>query len=244
MKNSIFCILFCLTAILCIWAVYAYTLVGEYQDKLWLHRANSIEKWQEKADTYPNAEVDLIFCKGKFHVAHDTAEICDLTIDSYFAEMNRRQGKLWLDIKNFNPDNISHALRYLDSLCLTHQVEKERLIVESDNIDALSTFTHTGKYFTSYYVKSPRPSELSTEERNQILQKLNQIANSGNVSALSFPHYWYNTIRTELHSDIPLLTWDHHTSEWLFHLSFWKRKMLQDPQVKVILVKSKGKYHR
>ena len=237
MKRSILCILLCLTAILCSWAIYAYIEIGEYQDKLWLHRANSLEKWREKADAYPNAEVDLIFWKGKFHVAHDTADITVLTIDEYFKEMPNCKGHLWLDIKNLSKNNAIVALHELDSLCSEYNVDKSRLILESDNESALSHFTHQGGYFTSYYVKAPRPSELSEEERKEVIYQLEQVVHHGNVSALSFPHHWYKDISSRLKSDIPLLTWDHHTGEWLFHASFWKHKMLNDDRVKVILVK-------
>lgn len=227
----------CLTAIISSWVVYAYKEIGEYQDKLWLHRANSLKKWNEKADAYPNAEVDIIFWKGKFHVAHDTADITALTIDDYFKEMPNRKGHLWLDIKNLSKNNAIVALHELDSLCSEYNVDKSRLILESDNESALSYFTHQGGYFTSYYVKATRPSTLSEEERKEVILGLEQVVHRGNVSALSFPRHWYKDISSGLKSDIPLLTWDHHTGEWLFHASFWKHKMLNDDRVKVILVK-------
>lgn len=237
MKKILYAVFFCMTAIMCGWAIYAWIQVGRNPEKLWLHRANSLEKWQENAEKYPNAEVDLIFWKGKFHVAHDTVDITALKIDDYFNELNKREGKLWLDIKNLNVENATNALCEIDSLCSLHDVDKSRLIIESDNETALSHFTHDGGYFTSYYVKAPRPSGLSEEEQKKVISELEQVANRCNVSALSFPHHWYNEISRGMKSDITLLTWDHHTGEWLFHASFWKRKMMNDPQVKIILVK-------
>ena len=237
MKKILIAILICTTVLLCSWGVYAWTKVGRYPEKLWLHRANSLEKWQDNAEKYPNAEVDLIFWNGKFHVAHDTADITALTIDEYFKEMPSRKGHLWLDIKNLSKNNAIVALHELDSLCQVYNVDKSRLILESDNESSLSYFTHQGGYFTSYYVKAPRPSTLSEEERKEVIYQLEQVANRANVSALSFPRHGYKDISSGLESDIPLLTWDHHTCEWLFHASFWKHKMLNDEQLKVILVK-------
>ena len=237
MKKILIAILICTTALLCGWGVYAWTQVGRYPEKIWLHRANSLEKWQDNAEKYPNAEVDLIFWNGKFHVAHDTADITALTIDEYFREMPNRKGHLWLDIKNLSNNNAIVALHELDSLCSEYNVDKSRFIIESDNESALSHFSHQGGYFTSYYAKAPRPSELSEEERKKVIYQLEQVVHRGNVSALSFPRHWYKDISSGLKSDIPLLTWDHHTGEWLFHASFWKHKMLNDEQLKVILVK-------
>ena len=41
-----------------------------------------------------------------------------------------------------------------------------------------------------------------------------------------------------------LLTWKHRTPQWQLLLTPKGHKMLDDPELKVILVKDKGQYHR
>ena len=61
---------------------------------------------------------------------------------------------------------------------------------------------------------------------------------------MSFPGPWYSTLKEELDRPIDLLTWRHRTTQLEFFLLPMGRKMVNDPQLKVILVKDKGKYHR
>jgi len=235
-----------ITVIIIGWALYSWIQVGKFPDKLWVHRANSIEKWMEQSTLYPNAEIDLLFLEddGKYHVAHDSVDVDKLILDNYFQHLRCRDGKLWLDIKNLTNENYLTALNELNLLCQNYEIDKNRLIIESDNSEALSHFKCDGGYFTSYYLRAPRPTSLSSAEIEKTIKNLQSIVDSKTVSALSFPHYWYDEIRTHLNRNISLLTWDHHTSEFIFHFSFWKRQMLCDSQVKIILIKSKENYHR
>ena len=73
---------------------------------------------------------------------------------------------------------------------------------------------------------------------------LQTIADSRKVRALSFPGWWYGTIKKHLQSDIGLLTWKHRTTEFELRALPTNWKMLKDPQLKVILVKAKGHFHR
>lgn len=132
----------------------------------------------------------------------------------------------------------------LDSMLAVAHVERTRLIIESDNAEALAPFKQRG-YYTSYYVRYDNPSQLTPAELATALNQLRKVVDSGQVSALSFPIHWYATLHEQLHRpEIDLLTWDHHTRQWTFLLLPWKRALLNDPQVKVILLKKKGSHHR
>ena len=64
------------------------------------------------------------------------------------------------------------------------------------------------------------------------------------MCALSFPGWWYDEIHRHLHESIDLLTWKHRTTEAGLRLWPANLPLLKDPQVKVILIKSKGRFHR
>ena len=218
--------------------------IGRYPDKIWLHRCNSMEKLYEKHMIYPNIEVDLVFRESrKFDVTHDADTTFYRGLASYFSYMRKKKGKMWLDIKNLTPENRIMALSSLDRLVESFQIEKDRLIIEGQSWKALEVFTQSG-YYTSFYVPYDDPDDLSKKELKCFIKGLQEIADKKVVSALSFPGCWYTEIKESLNRSIDLLTWEHRSSQLQLLLSSVGREMLFDPQLKVILVKDKGKYHR
>ena len=193
---------------------------------------------------YPNKEVDLVFRESrKFDVTHDADTTFYLGLASYFPYMRKKKGKMWLDIKNLTPENRIMALSSLDRLVESFQIEKDRLIIEGQSWKALEVFTQSG-YYTSFYVPYDDPDDLSKKELKCFIKGLQEIADKKVVSALSFPGCWYTEIKESLNRAIDLLTWEHRSSQLQLLLSSVGREMLFDPQLKVILVKDKGKYHR
>lgn len=234
-------VLFVAAALPCI---HAWQQTGKYPDRLWLHRANSLEKWQEFSALYPNAEIDITVREGAvLDVTHDEPVSFGLCADRYIQALAHNDRRLWLDIKNLAP-NATRVIERLDSMLALAQIDRTRLIIESDNAEALGLFKQHG-YYTSYYVRYDNPSQLTPAELATALNQLRKVVDSGQVSALSFPIHWYATLHEQLHRPgIDLLTWDHHTRQWTFLLLPWKRALLNDPQVKVILLKKKGSHHR
>lgn len=218
--------------------------VGDFSQKIWLHRCNSIEKLQEKHRLYPNIEVDVIFREDqKFDVTHDIDTSFGLNLDSYFSYFEKERGKMWLDIKNLNPDNAANMLAVMNGLTEHYHVDKERLIIESSCWEALDTLTRGG-YYTSFYVPFDDPCSLENEEKEEYIEQLQEIADKQVVSALSFPGEWYITLKESLNRPIDLLTWQHRSTQLELLLSPLGKKMVVDPQLKVILVKAKGRFHR
>lgn len=218
--------------------------LGSYTDKLWLHRCNSLEKMEEFEDDFPNIEVDIVY-RGNdvFDITHDADTTFGLKIDPYFTKIAESDGKMWLDIKNVNSSNVEEMEESLDSIRESHDVDKDQLIIEGGDYNALETFTDEG-YYTSYYVPFDKPWKLSKEEKELCIDKLQEVADSKKTCALSFPGWWYVPIKKYLHRNIDLLTWKHRSTQMSFLLSPLHDKMLNDKQLKVILIKSKGKYHR
>lgn len=218
--------------------------IGQYNNKIWLHRCNSLEKLYEKAAKYPNIEVDIVIRDNHlFDVTHDIDTTFNLKIASYFDYMQEKDGRMWMDIKNLTSENKLSVLSRLNMLINHFEIEKERLIIESSNWEALATFTEN-EFYTSYYVPFDEPDELDDEEIDSCINELQKIADSRAVRALSFPEDWYDEIKDKLDRPIDLLTWRHRDSQLEVLLTPSGRRMLNDPQLKVILVKDKGDYHR
>lgn len=63
--------------------------------------------------------------------------------------------------------------------------------------------------------------------------------------ALSFPGWWYDDIKEAFaQQPIALLTWEHRKTQLELFLTPRGRRMINDPQLKVVLVKDKGHFHR
>lgn len=222
----------------------ACTAWGEHTDKLWLHRCNSIEKLKEQLANYPNVEVDVCFLADTFDVTHDLDTTFHLGLSPYFAYLQKHPDRrVWLDLKNLTEANRSAVCAVLDSLAQRYGVAKRQLIVESSSWWCLGQLRQAG-YYTSYYVPYPAPHRLSRRDLRRFIHEMRKIADSGCVSALSFPGTWYRTLKRRLHRPIDFLTWEHRTTQFELLLRPKGRRMICDPQLKVILVKSKGDFHR
>lgn len=219
---------------------------GEHQDKIWLHRCNSLEKLFEKEYLYQNIEVDIVFrdTENKLDVTHDHDTTYHLYLEEYFKYFsNKGTHCIWLDIKNLEKGNKESILTAISGLCEKYHFNKHNLIIESQSYEDLKLFTDNG-FYTSMYVPFDKPSRLSNQEIDSCIQILRDIADKGYVKALSFPYWWYSDIKEKLQRPIDFLTWKHRTTQFIFLLSHEGKKMLSDPQLKVILVKDKGKHHR
>lgn len=215
-----------------------------HQDKIWLHRCNSIEKLYEKYAEYPNIEVDVIFRDSLvFDVTHDANTSFGLSLNSYFAFMQNKAGKIWLDVKNLTSINKIAMFSALEKLVADYNLSKKRLIIESPDWESLNLFTQNG-YYTSYYLTYDDPSDLDDNEITHYIEQLQKIVDSQAICALSFPGDWYTTIKEKLNRHVDLLTWEHRSTQVEILLSPSGREMLHDPQLKVILVKDKGEFHR
>lgn len=242
-KFFIIVVVVVLAIVACI-VLHAAFEMGEHEDKLWLHRCNSMEKLRKKVGDYPNVEIDVIYRScGIFDVTHDAGTTFWLPLDSFFNYMSKRDGHMWLDVKNLNRENADAMLADMDSLTDKYGIEKNRLIIESRDWRSLNLFTDEG-YYTSMYVDFPKPSKLEDDEIDSCMGILNRVANAGYVKAISFPGWWYEKIKEYLSADIDLLTWKHRTTQLELMCQPEGLEMLDDTCLKVILVKSKGEFHR
>lgn len=120
-------------------------MLDDFQEKIWLHRCDSLEKLHELDAKYPNVEVDVVFRKdGTFDVTHDVNTSFSLVIDPYFSHMEKTDGKMWMGIKNLEQENKTEMLSELEKLVGFCHIGKDNLIVESRNLEALRLFTKTG----------------------------------------------------------------------------------------------------
>lgn len=160
-----------------------------------MHRCNSIEKWDELSETYNHIEVDVIFRENNtFDVTHDADTSFNLTLELYFKQMQPSDSHIWLDIKNLDKHNADEATDRLDSLTKTYNIDKNRLVTESGNIDALDSLDDAG-YYTAYYVSNVKPEKLTDEEEAELYASIETALSRQAADALSFPVWLYDKMK-------------------------------------------------
>ena len=237
-KNRLLYAAFLVIAVVMLYCGYALLCTRSCEGKVWLHRCNSLEKLGEKGGKYAGFEVDVCMRPdGTLDVTHEERISFGLPVDTFFAYLEQHPGVgMWLDVKNLSASNQSLFVQVLDSLCYAHDVRPERLVVESREWELLRPLTRQG-YLTSCYV--------GLEENDSAVAYLQRVADSGAVRALSFPRKWYGKMKRSLNRrNIALLTWCNHQTLGQLRLRLQGQRMLRDPQLRVILIKDHGSYHR
>lgn len=153
------------------------------------------------------------------------------SIEEHLKLLQNNEIKMWMDFKNLHQDNAMEALNCLNGLLKKYQICKNRIIVESGDSNSLKIFKENG-YYVSCYLPYLKLEEMSVEKIAQEKNRIFEIARSGNISAVSFPAYMYDFIKS-MNLDIDLLTWDSggETGRNLWYKTYFDsdaRKMIDD----------------
>ncbi|MBP2631054.1 MAG: opgE [Firmicutes bacterium] len=212
--------------------------------KFWLHRSDSLEKTAEFSDKYNGIELDIIFFnkESDFDVSHDSNGRIDYPLESFLQFLTGTENKIWLDFKNLNINNAVQSSNLLEEMLSRNHIDKNRVIVESHDYNALGYFKNKG-FYTSFYCPVD-DKYLNTEEGKTLFTSLVlKAVDSGNVNAVSFPVGYYSLVKST-NIKVDFLTWNENEKWFKFYFNPELQKVLNDQQVKVILVKDSAKVNR
>lgn len=219
-------------------ATFKFDYMG-YQDKIWAHRVNSIEKMEFTQNRYAGIELDLVFDKKTqtFDVNHPPAESIGLTLETYFSHYNSGiQGGIWLDFKNLTAVNAESSLDRLLVLTEKFQLDRNKIIVESQQPEHLGVFKNAG-FKTSYYLPAFM-NKLSEEKLQKKIAEINLNLEKYPTTAISTNIVDYEIIAEYFQKHTKYL-WsiDKTFTSRIFKNYFRNRKALKDPTVEVLLVR-------
>lgn len=213
-------------------------LLFMFPEKIWIHRVNSVDKLKEVVDKFKGVELDVVFKEGenKFDVNHPPAQSIDLSLFEYLSSIKlSANNRFWLDFKNLSESNMNSSCLKLDSLCNKLMINKEKIIVESTNLEYLSPFKTKG-FRTSHYL-------FGTLDR-QLTSKIKNIRLLNKTDFISSDKHNYTTIKDHF-PDEKILTWSYGFSDGkslrpdhlLRNLKslYMKFKVLSDDNVSVVL---------
>ena len=223
-------------------------MVDRIPEKFWLRRVNSPDKMRQLGYKYKGLELDIIYYskENNFENSHEPTNLklyhLEKTLKMY-NELSYTQA-LWFDFKNLTETNKINAEKKLFKLINKYHINKNDVWIESQNHNALEYFTKNG-WKTSYYLPDYNFVTMPQEEFEKVQKLTEDISFSGKVSAISFAGQDYFFIKQfKLNKQISLLTWfDGYTFSELKRRNDYSQ-LLEDPQLKVILIKETGKYHR
>lgn len=219
-------------------------LLWLFEDKIWVHRVNSIEKLNEVQTKFNGVELDIVFLDSlnEFDINHPPEPSIQLFLDNYLSSVNKNSSlHFWLDFKNLEIENQKNALNKLNSICDSLSLNRIQIIVESGNVALLTEFSKAG-YEISYYLHWPG---LYSLDKNQFQNQLTQI--KSNLESLNYQGYLSSDYRDYyiLKENFPkhkILLWLEHPfgKENKFKDRIQLYKLLLDNQVKILLMKYKS----
>lgn len=169
----------------------------EDHGKVWLHRANSIEKAQQYQWQFPGVEIDVHFIDSlqEFIVKHDADEDSRLTLGQWLEALdNRSQLGIWFDFKNLTSLNRDEALQRLSTLRSQYRLDG-KLIVESSDFQALEAFREAG-FLVSYYIPYFDPETADSLTLARCRNKIQGAVEQG-VDAISGYDFQYDFMKRE-----------------------------------------------
>ena len=224
-----------------------------FRQRVWAHRVNSVGKLEEVSGLFEGLELDLVWQTdtGVFDVNHPPAPSIGLSLESYFSSIEEpAKHRYWLDFKNLDSANQSESLKRLKELARRFAIPQGNLVVESTSPELLLPFKQAG-FYTSYYLPTDflrtvadTSNDQLTEQEKQEIARIAQRAISTQVDGVSTYAQAYDFVVQNLPKTLDILLWDieleHHRAHHLKRINTW----LEDPRVKVILVKFASAYDR
>lgn len=220
-----------------------------FSSKIYAHRVNSIQKYQEAKNVFSGIELDLVFnsLNNTFDVNHPPVKSINLTLFDFLnSKKEYNNFGIWLDFKNLNESNYQQSVNKLDSIIRILNINPEDVVVESMVPVYLDMFTKKG-FKTSYYL----PTNISNLESEDLMihyDYINNLIASGKINYISSQVEDYTFMKDNFPST-KIITWiiDNPpiiNSLYTLKLSMinFKRNfiVLNDKNVEVVLFKFKA----
>lgn len=220
-------------------AIYSNILLQYlFNEKIWVHRVNSIEKLKEVNTKFSGVELDVVFDDnlGVFDITHPPEPSIKLTLEDYLKSNDTHNLKFWLDFKNLDTSNLKLALNRLNIIAKKHNINTQDVIVESSNPILLNAFQEIG-FKTSYYLPWPGLYKLNNNQQKKMISKIKQEILENKITCISSNYHDYETMKKEFPT-LNKLLW---VSENDYHYKGIKEriflyKILRDKKVDVLLM--------
>jgi len=175
------------------------------ENKIWLHRANSIEKAQHFQYEYGGLEIDVHYIDSldTFIIKHDPDEPSTLSVNEWCEALDNVSNiGIWFDFKNLNEYNREDALKCLKKIRKKYHLNG-KLYVESHAYNELQAFRDEG-FRTSFYIPEFNPYQDDSATCYKHIPEIQDAINSG-VDAISGYEYQYKFMKKQFPNQTKLI---------------------------------------
>ena len=203
-------------------------------EKIWVHRVNSIERYNELEKSFTGFETDIVYhdAMASFYVFHPPLKKGSqpITLDSFLSNTDLHAKQFWFDTRYVDGTNADNAIHALQSIKNAETIKKT-CIFELYDLDAAQAFGASG-YTVSFNV---HPDTISSMIMDSVYYK-NVKNRLEHIAYVSQESDYVQSLET-LFKDKKIITW---------HLSFYDyfrmrriSRLVNDNQVAVLLVNIK-----
>lgn len=210
-------------------------------NKLWFHKADTLEKALKALENFPGIEFDIVYDTkiSDFDVRYSIeSQPVNINLEKYFSTIKQpKQYYYWIDFKNLDSTNCNASIKKMKEVLKQYDLF-DNVIIESKNADQLGQFALEG-FFTSYWTPHVYYNKESFNEKDSNLLIIRENLKKYHFNALS----GFYTIYDFFHAYFP---------ESNYHL--WTNGLISNddkkiidslskkPEVKVILVDYKENF--
>jgi hypothetical protein len=207
--------------------------------RVWVHRVNSLERYEFLKNKFSGFEVDIVFHQTarNFFVYHPplvSAWKDTLSLQNFFDNVDLSKKQFWLDMRGVYSFNVKEALETFSSLTERYSL-RSSCILEIYDPTAASIFAQNG-YAVSFNVSELAQQTLSNVASRDSLRNLLEPVKYVSQEAHFLP------FMKEMFPEKKVVTWQ------LSFKNFFDvspiEKLLEDPAVAVVLVNIKSAHYR
>ena len=184
-------------------------------NRVYPHRINSLGKLNQILyDGCTSFELDLAFVStkdsGYFEVGHEVGMFANMSFKEVLEATHGYEiERIWMDIKNLNPNNVDSVLTRLIELDQEFQL-KSKAIVETSMTSTVFSIISNQDYNTSYYLPTGIKDKSTDKQKKEAFKIANQIKLQ-KTKAVSFDYQLYPFVKEYLepliHDSIKYHTW-------------------------------------
>jgi hypothetical protein len=208
-------------------------------DRIWVHRVNSLERYDLLKGKFHGFETDIVYVDSlrSFSVYHPPQAPGEdtLTLDRFFAHCMQADKHFWLDMRFVGEANMQAALKVFSKLDQQFGL-KSNCIIELYDLSAARLFAING-YTVSFNISEDLISRMEIEKH--LPDSISREWSS--IRYISQDARYLPAVKRLLPGK-KIITW--HPRFTNFINTEELQKLLDDPQVEIVLVNIKSRFYR
>jgi len=213
---------------------------GNCMDRLWVHRVNSVERYELLKNKFNGFEADINYDSAthSFYVYHPplTGKTDILPLSKFLQHIDFTTKYLWLDARSVDTSNMHEALNALAHATDTLSFNHKAFIIELYDITTAKLFAENGFIVAFNVSESLQKNILKSKALKDSINK--ELRNIEYVSQ----EFRYVPGMKRCFPDKMIITW--HPEFKVFLNTQEIQQLLDDQQIEIILLNIKSRHYK